>query len=272
MRQSNLLKISVLSLFTAFLVLPYPVRAGTGVKLVVGQELAVPGGLLSTASSGDDVGFIAFPNRSYCCLVHTASGDNARFSSVEIEGTTTAVSYFPRGMEQPVVVPEEPKSRACFIAPESLTDSDEIALSLQFGESGFPAVASNVRVRCDETTLFCGFNTSVTDFNFLEIQNTLGKTPTGGIEKISGRVIGVDVISGTTKLDQAFEVGRGETSSKRVDVDIHSKTGAGAFGPIVIIHDGPPGSIKAVVSQYNVTSSTPLTFAPVAQEVCTPRK
>lgn len=129
-----------------------------------------------------------------------------------------------------------------------------------------------VRVSCDETTLYANFNTSVTDFNFLELTNTLDTTTTHAFSprNLTATVTALNTIPATdVVVIDNLSVSIPEGS--RTDVDIHTAAGAGVFGPVKIAHNGAPGSLKAVVSQYNITSTNPLDFAPVAQDVAQTR-
>ena len=136
--------------------------------------------------------------------------------------------------------------------------------------SGGPFPYSAI-ANCDETTLYAGFNTSVTDFNFLELTNLLDTgTTSGGSRDLTAIVTAVNTVPNpdvTVINGESFTVPVGS----RTDVDIHSRSGPGAFGPVKICHNGAPGSLKAVVSQYNITSTAPFDFAPVSQEVAVTR-
>ena len=143
-------------------------------------------------------------------------------------------------------------TRICFMAPTRSYYSFPIELG---------TLPADYTISCTETTLFGGFNTSVTDFNFLELTNTLdGPAET---ETIKARIFARDSVSQQTIIhNSVVQIPPGD----RRDVDIHSVAGAGAFGPLFVTHDGPPGSLKATVSQYNITSTNPLVFVPVARQ------
>jgi hypothetical protein len=125
--------------------------------------------------------------------------------------------------------------------------------------AGTSTVTEDVIMNCRETTLLGGFNTSVTDFNFLELTNSLNSNN----GTITGTVVARNAISDTEILNVGFTINPGDRS----DIDIHSAAGPGAFGPVFVCHDGPPNSVVAVMSQYNITSQAPLEFEPVAQTV-----
>ena len=127
-----------------------------------------------------------------------------------------------------------------------------------------PPDAQNVLVRCYETTLTGGFNTSVTDFNFLEMTNTLGEFKTDdGV--ITGTITLWNSITNQEILEKSFSLAPGE----RKDENIHEAVGPGAFGTVQICHNAPQGALKGVVSQYNITNLSPLDFEPVLQQPLT---
>ncbi len=116
-------------------------------------------------------------------------------------------------------------------------------------------------IRLLESTLSGGFNTSVTNFNFLELTNNLiSDSHDNGI--ISGKVIVKNVITDQTIFTQNFTI----NPSDRIDINIHDQVGPGVFGTVTVLHNGPAGSLKGVVSQYRLVSTTPFDFEPVLQQ------
>jgi hypothetical protein len=106
--------------------------------------------------------------------------------------------------------------------------------------------------------MFGTFNTILNGLNFLELSNTLRDA------EVTGTWTAIDTVNNQTVVDAApFSI----PSSGRIDLSIHDKPGgASVFGNIIISHDGPPGSVRAFVSQYKVTGLNPLTFDLVARE------
>ena len=226
--------------------------------------------------SGDSVIFQAQAGRSYCCEIYRAFPTTAidgvfeaRFDSlvsVSPLGIATPLPFTARGQAEPEIplgvtsgaTPPLPENtRLCFTASVSSLHG----CGTKFGTNGNAANVPNIAVRVVETTLFGGFNTSITDFNFLEIRNISNVTITGKVDAFDS-VTDQEVLS-----DVSFTVQAG----KRVDIDIHSRTGPGKFGPVVLTHDGPYGTIQAQVSQYNIVTVSPLDFVPVAAERLQPR-
>lgn len=126
----------------------------------------------------------------------------------------------------------------------------EYTVEMQSTDEG----SENPFLSCFETTLACSFNTSVNDFNFLEVTN-LGTQPA--------------VVSYLAKdfTGEIFTATGFIAPGKRADFDIHSQVGPGKFGSIVVqpsvAGDQFQETINARLSQYkgNVLSNT---------EVCGP--
>lgn len=232
---------------------PVSVFAQTGHAVIPDRQAD---STIASVADGDTIEVAVEAGASYCCEVIVPSNSNIYFSSSTVtiahgSGTTTASGAFPSS------APRLPngQARLCFIVPEALTlPTATMTIGIS---SGSPL--SNVPAQCFETTLYGGFNTSVTDFNFLEISNQSTSDITGSISAINV----VPTPDVTVISQQAVTVEAGS----RTDVDIHSAAGTGAFGPLKLVHLGAPGAVKAVLSQYNITSTAPLDFAPVAQDV-----
>ena len=104
------------------------------------------------------------------------------------------------------------------------------------GTSSLSAVG---RVDCIETTLYGGYNTSISEFNFLEVLNTTNTAIAGAITATNS--------DGTVVINQQiFNV----APNRRVDIDLHTAAGPGKFGLIQVVHTGPYGALQAFVSQY----------------------
>ncbi len=245
--QASLFIFSLLSVLLAF-----STAKAAFFSAIVDDDPSSSGGNLTGLISGDILDIKVDENRSYCC---TANSSNQFFAPPNMS-TTYQVAAFTltaadRGLQSPYL--GTTFQRLCFTPPEGVGSGALASITFSFF-----GTALNARVRCTETSLYGGFNTSVTDFNFLEIRN-LASSGT-----IIGRVLARNTVSGgTIVFDQPFSVAAGQ----RVDLNIHGTVGAGAFGPIVITHDGAPGAINAVLNQYNITSTSPLDFEPVSQEI-----
>lgn len=238
-----------------FCELPGKAQAATAHYLAVDRQ---SNGLPATVESGDWVQIYVAGRASYCCEVRDV-GASVFFASQNIDliydGGPAVITGTFRGTEPPF--PFNASARMCFIVPAAVS----------VGTAVLPLFANtspttNVLMQCEETTLYGGYNTSVTNFNFLEMTNL--QLPTGQV--LVGAVTAKNVVPvpNVTVIDQApFTI----SGDSRYDFDIHQRTGAGAFGPLKVVHDGAPGGLKAVITQYNIVTPTPLTFAPVAQEV-----
>ena len=101
-----------------------------------------------------------------------------------------------------------------------------------------------VKVRCFATTLFAPYNTTVNDFNFLEMTNT-------GNATCNAQVSIVDQAGTTIVTNSAVAV----PAQRRVDFDVHSAVGANKFGFVRVTHDCPLGTLGGFVSQYAGTVS-----------------
>ncbi len=246
-----------------------PAQAQVPHEVIVGRTA---GGDTTLVASTDYLRFYGDAGSSYSCeiLAVNAGANGFLNSPVRViadngTGATTLITPRACGFDNPRVGSEV--SRFCFVLPATVSFPE---VQIDLGWTG--AYPANVRLACDETTLYSGFNTSVTNFNFLELTSTLDRATTQSfvLRDLTATItaintlpaIDVVVIDGTTVTIPA---------NSRTDVDVHTAAGTGVFGPVKIAHNGAPGSLKAVVSQYNITSTSPLTFAPVAQEVAVTR-
>lgn len=199
---------------------------------------------------------------SICCQVQSiSSSGSVKFRDNFLLNNVSHFRIRNRGADHPILsetAGEQGQGRRCFYFEDSQVSSTTIIFLLSsFNNINYP----HTYAHCTETTLYGGFNTSVTDFNFIEISNILSPTNySSGI--VSGKIQAVDSISNQRILDREFSVSPGD----RIDIDVHSVAGAGRFGQVIIYHDGPPGSLKAITSQYRIVSQNPLDFEPVAQQ------
>lgn len=227
---------------------------------------------ITLIASTDHIRFYADAGSSYSCEVLSPGGPANGYFSAPVRviadngtGATTTVNPRACGSDNPRVGVDP--ARFCFIVPGTISFP---LVEVDVGWTGmYPA---NVRLTCDETTLYTGFNTSVTNFNFLELTNTLDRATTESflLRDLTASITAINTVPAT---DVVVINGASVTilANSRTDVDIHSAAGVGAFGPVKIAHNGAPGSLKAVMSQYNIVTTSPLTFAPVSQEVAVTR-
>ncbi len=215
--------------------------------------------------------FFAWSRTSYCCEIHPVDDgpyygeDSYFYGDIRNNSINTTISYKSRGIEAPTIPtwsghPSPDDTRRCFaLGPNS---GGYLEIPLVLGTVDTHYVQQNVE--CIETTLFGGYNTNVTDFNFLEITNVgNGADPNG----VNAWVTVVDLNGSILVEGQQYAIAPGT----RKDIDIHSIVGPGKYGTIAITHDGAPGTLKAAVTQYRVQSWSPLDFYPVAREVFTTR-
>ena len=212
----------------------------------------------SVTGGSNFVFFNAHADRSYCCSITAeSSSDSARLFSVTKGVGLIPVPFVTRGNEPPAlpVGSTDPQNaRVCF----EINETGKYLTTPLFGAGG--DTANNVEVRCDDTTLFGGFNTSISNFNFLELSSLIS----GG--DIQAKLTVKDSVSGQTLVDkQTIQIPAGV----RVDIALHNLTGPGKFGSVTITHDAPVGGLKAVINQYKVTSTQPFDFEPVVREVLT---
>jgi hypothetical protein len=198
------------------------------------------------------------PGRSFCCDVNSDQGFSSYFSSVKlgVNSVFDSLGVKYRG-DEGFLLPNSGtaltgKDRVClYVSPTVvLGSSASLTLGLAFGANGLSA-GNNIQLSCKQTTQVGGFNTYINEFNFLEV------TPTGaaGDQNITVWVKALNS-SGGQVINTSFTVLTGQ----RFDLDIHTAAGSSTYGTIFLSHDGSPGSIVAHVSQYKVTSQSPLQF------------
>ena len=213
-----------------------------------GEKLEVDG-----VDTSDSLVFTAFDGRSYCCRIKEPTGsgglsfDNVSASS----GTVTDLAS--QGQVDPWLR-NGSNARRCFTFTETPGQNGIADITLGIAATG---TVNNVAIQCTETTLFGGFNTVVTDFNFIEVTNTLTDETAGATGVISVRIVATGT-SGSEVLSTSFDL----NPDARFDVNVHDSAPSD-FGPVIITHNGPPGAIRAVNAQYRIVTSTPLDFEPV---------
>ena len=217
-------------------------------------SLIVPGSRDSSAGTisfgqGDSyVRLYMEANRSYACTFITNSIPAATDVTFDTLINSSIVTVGPlnlKGAVTPVVgsaITSVPGHRATFTLSGDSGQTDGVYYFhlLNSGSSAY-----NGRAECGETTLYGGYNTNVSNFNFLEIVN-ISNSP------VSGTITATNS-NGTVVINkQAFSV----SANNRLDVDIHTPAGAGKYGSIRVTHDAPLGALQAYVSQYNGTATS----------------
>ncbi len=210
--------------------------------------------------------FNILPDRSYCIEMQTTTGPSWAFvNSVDPVDPDLTIVVSDRGHATPQIYPLfapnlTPKSRRCFLSSGTLANISDFRLQTTLGFTG-QNLGVGVLIRLFESTLTGGFNTSVTNFNFLELTNNLiSHTRDSGV--ITGKITMKNVITDQIIRIQNFTV----NASDRIDVSIHDAAGPGVFGTITVVHNGPAGGLKGVVSQYRIVRTSPLDFEPVLQQ------
>lgn len=233
------------------------------VKITAGESAVTPGGVFQNVTSPFSFNIGPTINRSYCCTV-MADSTEPYINEFRHGPGTQFLDITYRGSVEPLVVGDTSgasnfeHARACFIASVGSLST----ATVHFGGQNGTDTADNVSVRCDETSLYGGYNTSAGEINYLEISNT-----TEASVKI--RVIATnEFASGATALDQSFTL----LANRRFDLAIHDAVPAGAFGSVRVLHDGPSGAISAAVSEYKIITVTPLNFQLVGRIKFEPRQ
>lgn len=255
-------KTTFLSLISCFLTLAYTETCSATEYFLIAETPFTP----SAVTSSDVINFTVVPGRSYCLEMRTVTGAVlAAIQALSVTDTDLIITDSSRGDASPPIYSPgitnfSSLSRKCFIAAgnNSNVSSNRVRATLTF-TSG--TSAGQTEVRLQDTTLIGGFNTGVTDFNFLELTNSLAPTNRdSGV--ISGTITAKNVITDVVFLTRSFSVNAGN----RLDVNLHDAVGPGAFGIIIVSHNGPSGSLKGQVSQYRLVSTVPFDFEPVVQQ------
>ncbi|MCC6220613.1 MAG: hypothetical protein IT291_05145 [Deltaproteobacteria bacterium] len=226
---------STFALFAFLFAFPQVVFAAGFVTM--GSSPSVEGG--STVSSGQVFSLQVEADRSYACTVlGDGTGTNLDLSDTLSYSGGTLTGRFTGNMT-PVVTEEGTlgDNRLSFTP----TVSGLHTMTLTNAESG----GENAKIECQETTLYGGYNTNVSDFNFLELLNTTNDTVTALVTAIN--------FDGTVVIDQQSV---SIAANRRADVDIHTAAGANKFGLIMVSHNGPFGALQGRVSMYSGTTSS----------------
>lgn len=217
-------------------------------------------------TSADRFYFNIVPGRSYCLESLSTTGPSwALINTMDAVDPQMTIDFIRRGDASPPVYPLfaanlSKDGRRCFITSGNSLNITNPQLQSSLYFTGVN-LGVGVVIRLLESTLSGGFNTSVTNFNFLELTNNLiADTHDNGV--ISGKVIVKNVITDQTIFTQNFTI----NPSDRIDINIHDQVGPGVFGTVTVLHNGPAGSLKGVVSQYRLVSVTPFDFEPVLQQ------
>lgn len=262
MKKNSWLKTSI-GLFAVLIVKPAWCQ---DLGVTAGEGILANGGTLQNVSSPFTFLVVPTANRSYCC---TVNADNTEpfinsFFHTPVGHEDSTITFAARGGVEPVIVANTvlkgafENARACFIAPFSSAST----ATVHFGGVSGNDIANNVSVRCDETSLYGGYNTSAGELNYLEITNTTDANLVVHIIATN------EFASGATVIDQNLNLG----GNRRFDLGIHELVPAGAFGSVKVLHDGPPGALSVAVSEYKITSSNPLNFILIGRVPFAPRR
>lgn len=182
------------------------------------------------------------PNRSYVCsLISDALGASSdlAFTNLANVSLTTVAPLNLIGGVTPAIASENSTinaHRATFTLSGATGQTAGVYYFIVNNSSSSDYFA---RAECFETTLYGGYNTNVSNFNFLEIINTTNTTLSGAVTATN--------FDGTVVINkQAFSV----SPNNRVDVDLHTPAGSGKYGSVRVTHNGPLGALQAHVSQY----------------------
>lgn len=212
-------------------------------------------------------------DRSYCCEVLASdSSSQVKLQSVDFNFSEVLFQGAERGNTEPRIA--ERDGRRCFVIRRAAGNNSGSGSELTFN-LGFTSgsSANDVSINCQETTLFCGFNTFASEVNVLEVSNTQTSDPsTPGFASVTAYT--------SMNITSRVPVERRDLSplfvqaSSRVDsLSITSLAGPSAFGTLAIAHDGAPGSLRARVARYGTgagaVSSSGLT--PGDTELCQTR-
>lgn len=264
------------ALLVVLILLPEVVSAQTVRQLRMNREQT-----FENVADEDTFRFQVFANRSYCCSVYATDGSaTGAFPHVDMRevidnGETAAFdlsSQVRRSGRDSIVNGD----RRCFVAAGASGDEGTFNQSggLEFDVSIIdmaenPATA-NVSVLCEETTLYCAYNTNASPFNFLELTN-LGAgdrevAPGQEPSRIDTLIFGT---SSVTQEDFTFPSQSVRSGLRRVDVDLHTVVGENTFGILHISHTGSAGALKGEVGRYNVNAAGEI--SPVDRIACSRR-
>ena len=237
----------------------FPIEQGVAQSTLIPLRQRIT---LGAPPSGFQIYIEGSYQRSFCCTLLNSTTDG-------LPGFTTQSGFFGvpadslinRGFSGNATGPTFVNSRRkCW--HEDPVEQNLGPRSLGIGQ---PGVAQPIDVMCEETTLIGGFNTSVTDFNFLELSAT---SDSGAAQQnISGVIILSTTVS-PEELTIPFTLDFAGATEVRQDFSIHDRLGGRAdFGQVQIIHNAAPGVLKGRVTQYRIITQEPLDFEPVLQEI-----
>lgn len=192
--------------------------------------------------------------RSYTCTVSSndPASELALSATIEQPYGNQGIVKLIGDLSPAVAVPSSDASNTdnrVSIIPTSLQMCNPSLGCQDLGRSGLHEITvttksggENVEFMCEDSTLFVGFNTSVSDYNWLELerQSAGGLSILSTIESSTGATLGTrstDLISG---------------GHRRFDVGVHDIVGSGVYGRIVLRHNGPVGALRARLAQYTV--------------------
>ena len=209
-------------------------------------------------SPGDRIRLQTYDDRSYCCSTNSSATDQGvGFSSVTNLTAAGLASVQSGLISQNGFI--DRGGRTCHFQDDVVGQ-----LILFYNFTNFTPTPPSSSIRCVETTLVGGFNTSVTDFNFLEMSIQALDT---FLPDLKGKVIITTVVNPqTVEIPFTFDFSGGP--EPRLDISIHDAIGnVNDFGQITIIHNGPADMVSAKLTQYRIVTAVPLNFEPVLQEV-----
>lgn len=234
----------VLSMFALLLALTSPAYAVERLLSIGNNAGDVnPSGQGITVNTGDTFLIDLGADRSYACEGFASDIDSNFDWSTAVVGTTgseEAVTATTAGNIVPIVAGETggTADNRIVLTP-STTDRFRITVASAKGSGEV------VKIRCLATTLFGGFNTNTNDYNFLELTNR-------GNQAFAGTITAIDY-NGTVAINKApFTV----PAQRRVDIDIHTATGANRYGTIIVTSNAPLGTLIGAVSQYEAPGNS----------------
>lgn len=223
----------------AILIFSYPSLSAAD---IAARTLTPPGVISLSVSTDNPVKVSMEANKSYACALEQITPSNDIYVELESKAQVGSGQLDGRyiGNLTPVAAATSPDHRNESRLSLIPTESGEHTITILFGPEG-ETTSTSCRFSCLETTLYGSFNTVLNEYNFLELTNTANSTI-----NVKIRVVGSD---GTVLVDNSPKtLGAGI----RTDFDLHSLVGAGDYGSVVVMHDGPFGAVKGAVSQYKV--------------------
>lgn len=217
-------------------------------------------------TTADAFYFNISPDRSYCVEALTTTGTSwAVLNVVDTVDENLIITNSNRGEASspvyPVFVPNlTPRARRCIISSGNYLNISSYRLQVSLAFTG-QNLGIGVLIQLNETTLIGGYNTSVSDYNFLELTNILvANTHDNGV--ITGKFIVRNSTTDQIVTTKTFTV----NPQDRIDINIHEIVGPKSFGSITLLHNGPAGGLKGNVAQYRIVGGNPQDFEPVMQQ------